>query len=80
MRLTTSSPWTTLWLPVLLVTQLCTAIQLDITSTDSLKAASGTIAYGMMKYYSGNETGNWPGNLPSPYYWWYVFVFFAIFI
>ncbi|KAK6390095.1 hypothetical protein LTR65_005908 [Meristemomyces frigidus] len=23
-----------------------------------------------MKYYSGNETGGTPGNLPDPYYWW----------
>ena len=23
-----------------------------------------------MKYYSGNETGDVPGNLPNPYYWW----------
>lgn len=24
----------------------------------------------MMKYYTGNHTGDNPGNLPSPYYWW----------
>jgi mannan endo-1,6-alpha-mannosidase len=24
----------------------------------------------MMKYYTGNNTGDVPGNLPSPYYWW----------
>lgn len=23
-----------------------------------------------MSYYTGNETGGTPGNLPSPYYWW----------
>lgn len=23
-----------------------------------------------MKYYTGNETGDVPGNLPNPYYWW----------
>jgi mannan endo-1,6-alpha-mannosidase len=23
-----------------------------------------------MKYYTGNNTGDNPGNLPSPYYWW----------
>lgn len=23
-----------------------------------------------MKYYTGNRTGDVPGNLPSPYYWW----------
>ena len=24
----------------------------------------------MMIYYTGNDTGGTPGNLPSPYYWW----------
>lgn len=24
----------------------------------------------MMKYYTGNRTGDVPGNLPDPYYWW----------
>jgi mannan endo-1,6-alpha-mannosidase len=24
----------------------------------------------MMKYYTGNHTGDVPGNLPDPYYWW----------
>ena len=24
----------------------------------------------MMSYYTGNHTGDNPGNLPSPYYWW----------
>ena len=23
-----------------------------------------------MKYYTGNRTGDVPGNLPAPYYWW----------
>ncbi|KAF4632523.1 hypothetical protein G7Y89_g5609 [Cudoniella acicularis] len=29
-----------------------------------------TLAYDMMLYYNGNTTGNIPGNLPPPYYWW----------
>ena len=37
---------------------------------DSIKSAASTIAYGMMKYYTGNNTGDVPGNLPDPYYWW----------
>jgi hypothetical protein len=37
---------------------------------DSIKSAASTVAYGMMKYYTGNNTGDVPGNLPSPYYWW----------
>ena len=37
---------------------------------DSIKAAASTVAYGMMKYYKGNETGGIPGNFPPPYFWW----------
>ncbi|KUJ10715.1 mannan endo-1,6-alpha-mannosidase [Mollisia scopiformis] len=51
-------------------TQLTGAISLDITSETSIKSAAATVAYGMMKYYTGNNTGDNPGNLPSPYYWW----------
>jgi len=36
----------------------------------SIKSAASTVAYGMMKYYTGNHTGDNPGNLPAPYYWW----------
>jgi mannan endo-1,6-alpha-mannosidase len=28
------------------------------------------IAYDMMAYYNGNTSGNTPGTLPQPYYWW----------
>jgi mannan endo-1,6-alpha-mannosidase len=46
------------------------AITLDISSTASIKTAASTIAYDLMAYYTGNNTGDVPGNLPSPYYWW----------
>jgi mannan endo-1,6-alpha-mannosidase len=36
----------------------------------SIKQAASTVAYGMMKYYKGNESGQIPGILPQPYYWW----------
>jgi mannan endo-1,6-alpha-mannosidase len=49
---------------------LVQAISLDITSASSIKSVSSQIAYDMMKYYTGNNTGDVPGNLPSPYYWW----------
>nr|POE93459.1 mannan endo-1,6-alpha-mannosidase dcw1 [Quercus suber] len=39
-------------------------------SLESIKDAAGTIAYGMAKYYHGNESGQTPGILPQPYYWW----------
>lgn len=37
----------------------------------SIKSAASTVAYGMMKYYHGNETGQTIGLLPWPYYWWH---------
>jgi mannan endo-1,6-alpha-mannosidase len=37
---------------------------------DSIKSAARTLAHDMMTYYSGNLTGNIPGLLPGPYYWW----------
>lgn len=46
------------------------ALTLDPTSADSIKSAASSVAYGMMKYYTGNHTGDVPGNLPNPYYWW----------
>lgn len=38
------------------------------TSTDSIKNAASTATYGMMTYYTGNETGGIPGAFPSK--WW----------
>ncbi|KAI2634999.1 glycoside hydrolase family 76 protein [Hypomontagnella submonticulosa] len=46
------------------------AIDIDWTSDSSIKSAASTIAYGLVKYYTGNNTGDVPGNLPDPYYWW----------
>jgi mannan endo-1,6-alpha-mannosidase len=37
---------------------------------ESVKNAAGTVAFGLMKYYTGNRTGDVPGNLPDPYFWW----------
>lgn len=39
-------------------------------STDSIKGAARTVADGLMKFYTGNQTGQTPGLLPAPYYWW----------
>lgn len=36
----------------------------------SIKNVASEIAYDLMSYYTGNHTGDVPGNLPSPYYWW----------
>jgi len=46
------------------------AIDLDITSNDSIKKAASTIAAGMVKWYTGYRPGDVPGNLPDPYFWW----------
>lgn len=41
-----------------------------LSSLDSIKAAAKTAAHGLVKFYTGNYTGDTPGNLPQPYYWW----------
>lgn len=37
---------------------------------DSVKAAAKQVAWDMVHFYTGNNTGDVPGNLPQPYYWW----------
>jgi mannan endo-1,6-alpha-mannosidase len=54
------------------------AITLDLTSDDSIKKAASTIAYDLMSYYTGNNTGDVPGNLPDPYYWWEAGAMYAV--
>lgn len=34
----------------------------------SIKDGASTIAYGLLGWYTGNHTGDVPGNLPDPYY------------
>ncbi|KAI1197207.1 glycoside hydrolase family 76 protein [Nemania serpens] len=46
------------------------SLQVDFSSDDSIKQAASTVAYGLLKYYTGNNTGDTPGNLPDPYFWW----------
>lgn len=67
------SSWPSLAYGMLLLTgrtYATTTISLDPDDTESIKSTAATIAYGMMSYYTGNNTGDNPGNLPSPYYWW----------
>ncbi|KAI0457063.1 glycoside hydrolase family 76 protein [Xylaria acuta] len=45
-------------------------LQVDFSSDDSVKQAASTVAYGLLKYYTGNNTGDTAGNLPDPYFWW----------
>ncbi|KAF2720195.1 glycoside hydrolase family 76 protein [Polychaeton citri CBS 116435] len=52
---------------------LTQAIELDINSTSSLRNATATLAYGMLSWYSNNESTTDPalvGTLPQPLYWW----------
>ncbi|KUI73836.1 Mannan endo-1,6-alpha-mannosidase DCW1 [Cytospora mali] len=56
------------WLAAM--TPLALAVDIDWTSDDSIRDGAATIAYGLMKYYTGNNTGDVAGNLPDPYYWW----------
>ncbi|KAH9875300.1 hypothetical protein J1614_004792 [Plenodomus biglobosus] len=46
------------------------AIELDITSPDSIKSAARSLAANLRSYYTGDRPGDVPGNLPDPYYWW----------
>jgi len=46
------------------------AIDVQIDDEQSRKEAAGTVAYGLLGFYYGNNTGDVPGNLPDPYYWW----------
>ncbi|XDG07509.1 hypothetical protein ABKA04_007124 [Annulohypoxylon sp. FPYF3050] len=56
------------------------AIDVDWTSDSSIKSAASTIAYGLVKYYTGNNTGDVPGNLPDPYYWWEAGAMFGLLV
>ncbi|CZR51923.1 probable DFG5 protein [Phialocephala subalpina] len=53
-----------------LLTGAATAFTIDTTNADSIKSAASTVAHGLMKFYTGNNTGDTPGTLPPPYFWW----------
>jgi mannan endo-1,6-alpha-mannosidase len=59
-----------LWLAASLAAGLVHGITVNLNSASSIKSASSTIAWDMMTFYTGNNTGDNPGNLPPPYYWW----------
>lgn len=46
------------------------AITLDISSKDSICAATALIQGGMLDYYEGTRYGGTVGMFQSPYYWW----------
>ncbi|KAK3722376.1 hypothetical protein LTR37_002367 [Vermiconidia calcicola] len=53
-----------------LVLRGATSIELDLSDPSSITSAASSIAHGMMTWYTGNQTGQIPGILPPPYYWW----------
>lgn len=55
---------------VLLCANTVAGIQLDLSNDASIKQAASTIAHNMLGYYVGNQSGQVPGLLPPPYYWW----------
>ena len=59
-----------LWLAASLATGLVQGITVNLDSASSIKSASSTIASEMLTFYTGNNPGDNPGNLPPPYYWW----------
>ncbi|RAL03643.1 glycoside hydrolase family 76 protein [Aspergillus ibericus CBS 121593] len=60
------------WLRCVLVLAMAVlgvqAIDIDVSSEDSIKNAASIAAYGMMKHYKGNESGEIPGKIPNT--WW----------
>ncbi|KAJ5490746.1 Mannan endo-1-6-alpha-mannosidase DCW1 [Penicillium diatomitis] len=42
-----------------------------------LPSAARRVAYDLVTFYTGNRTGDVPGNLPAPYYWWEAGAFFG---
>ena len=55
---------------VLLTASKDSISSLTLPLPDSIRSAASSIAYGMMSYYVGNQTGKEPGILYPPYYWW----------
>ncbi|EQK98361.1 glycosyl hydrolase family 76 [Ophiocordyceps sinensis CO18] len=53
-----------------LLGQTALGIKVNVDDEGSIKKAASIAAYGLMRYYTGNNTGDVPGNLPDPYYWW----------
>ncbi|KAK2760001.1 hydrolase 76 protein [Arachnomyces sp. PD_36] len=54
----------------LLGTTAVQALEIQIGDDASIKKAAKTVAEELMGYYSGDQPGDTPGNLPEPYYWW----------
>ncbi|KAI8931427.1 hypothetical protein NX059_011755 [Plenodomus lindquistii] len=62
-----------------LVLHVC-AIELDVSSPDSIKNAAKALSTNLRNQYTGDRLGDVPGNLPAPYYWWECGAMFNAFI
>lgn len=51
-----------------LLLESVSAVELDIEDEQSIRDTAATLAYGMISRYTGNLTGDVPGNLPDPYH------------
>ncbi|KAF2722261.1 glycoside hydrolase family 76 protein [Polychaeton citri CBS 116435] len=70
MRLLSSKKVSAALLLVASQQQFVSGLQLDVNSQENIREVASTVAYGLMKWYHGNETGQTPGMLPYPFYWW----------
>jgi mannan endo-1,6-alpha-mannosidase len=52
----------------------------DLTALENLKDVASRLAWDLVSFYTGNNTGDVPGNLPDPYYWWEAGAFFGTLI
>ncbi|EEH43904.2 uncharacterized protein PADG_00193 [Paracoccidioides brasiliensis Pb18] len=50
------------------------------STSQSIKSAAKALARGCKSYYTGDNPGDVPGNLPPPYYWWEAGALFGAFI
>lgn len=78
--------WATIVFGIATYLPLSSSLVLNVDDVDSVRATMSTLAYDMMTYYSGNETGQTPGVLPGPcesndcYYWWQAGAMWAVLI
>ncbi|ORY66121.1 cell wall glycosyl hydrolase [Pseudomassariella vexata] len=63
-----------------LIVQSVAAVDITWSDPSSIKSGTSEVAYGLVKFYTGNNTGDVPGNLPDPYYWWEAGAFFTTLI
>ncbi|RAH84822.1 mannan endo-1,6-alpha-mannosidase [Aspergillus japonicus CBS 114.51] len=60
--------WLGCLLIVFAIVHVTHAIDIEVSSEQSIKDAASTAAYGLMSYYHGNESGHIPGKLDDT--WW----------